>query len=207
MTGPSERTRVRRLPERGDYDEGTIHSILDEALVCHIGLVTDTGPVVIPTLFGRIGSTIYVHGSPGSRLLRAIRDGAEVSVAVSIVDGIVLAKSLFHHSVNYRSVVAFGTGRVVEGDDALDGLRAITEHSVPGRWDDARRPNDKEMRATRVIAIEIDEASAKIRTGPPHDDAEDLDLPVWTGVVPVTLERGDPLPDEHANVELPEYLR
>lgn len=175
--------------------------------MCHIGLATDAGPVVIPTLFGRIDTTLYVHGSPGSRLLRAIRDGAPVSVAASIIDGLVLAKSLFHHSVNYRSVVAFGTGRVLEGENATEGLRAITEHSAPGRWDDARRPNDKEMRATTVIAIDIDEASAKFRTGPPSDDEEDLGYPVWTGIVPVSLQRGEPEPDEHANVPLPEYLR
>lgn len=206
MTAPSERARVRRLPERGAYDEETIHSILDDAFLCHIGLATEDGPVVIPTLFGRIDNTIYVHGSPGSRLLRAIRDGAQVCVTASIADGLVLAKSLFHHSVNYRSVVAFGSGRVLEGEDAMDGLRAITEHSAPGRWDDARRPNAKEMRATKVIAIDIDEASAKVRTGPPQDDDEDLALPVWTGVLPLSMERGEPVPDEHANVELPDYL-
>lgn len=206
MTASSERSRVRRLPERGTYDEETIDSILDGALVCHIGLSTADGPVVIPTLFGRVGRTLYVHGSPGSRLLRAIRDGAQVSVAVSIVDGLVLAKSLFHHSVNYRSVVAFGSGRVLEGDDALEGLRAISDHSVPGRWGDARQPNEREMRATKVIAIDIDEASAKIRTGGPKDDDEDLDFPVWTGVVPVAVERGEPVPDMNANVPLPGYL-
>jgi len=207
VTTPSDRTQVRRLPERGSYDDETIHAILDDALFCHVGLSTDTGPVVIPTLFGRIGNTIYIHGSPGSRLLRAIRDGASVSVAASIVDGLVLAKSLFHHSVNYRSVVAFGAGRVIEGEDAMEGLRAITEHSAPGRWDDARQPNEKEMRATKVIAIDIHEASAKTRTGPPKDDDEDLDLPVWTGVVPVSLRRGEPIPDDNANVDLPDYLQ
>lgn len=207
MTAPSERARVRRLPERGSYDEATVHAILDEGVICHIGLNTDEGPVVIPTLYGRDGNTVFVHGSPGSRLLRAIRDGAPVSVAVSIVDGLVLAKSLFHHSVNYRSVVAFGSGRVLEGDEALVGLEAITNHTVPGRWTDARQPDEKEMRATKVIAIDLDEASAKIRTGPPKDDDEDLGLPVWTGVVPVSLERGEPIPDEHANVPLPDYLR
>lgn len=207
MTAPSERARVRRLPERGSYDEETIHSILDAALFCHIGLTTPEGPVVIPTLFGRRDNTIYVHGSPGSRLLRAIRDGAPVSLAVSIIDGLVLAKSLFHHSVNYRSVVAFGSGRLVEGQDALEGLQAITEHSAPGRWNDARRPNDKEMRATKVIAIDIDEASAKVRSGPPNDDDDDLDLPVWSGVLPLSMRRGEPIPDDNAIGDVPEYLR
>lgn len=207
MTAPSERTRVRRLPERGAYDEETIHSILDAAMLCHVALATPEGPIVIPTLFGRIDNTIYIHGSPGSRLLRAAHAGAAMSVAVAIVDGLVLAKSLFHHSVNYRSVVAFGHGRLAEAGEAVAGLHAITDHAVPGRWDDARQPNAKELRATTIVAIDIAEASAKQRTGPPKDDAEDLELPIWTGVVPVTLERGEPIADDHAVGEVPEYLR
>ena len=203
----SERSRVRRFPERGAYDRETIYGILDDARICHVGLATHGGPVVIPTLFGRVDDTLYIHGSPGSRLLRAIRDGSPVSVTVTIVDGLVLAKSLFHHSINYRSVVAFGHGHVVEGEDALDGLRAITEQAVPGRWDDARVPNEQELRATKIIAIDIEEASAKIRTGPPHDDDEDLALPFWTGVVPVHEVTGEPVPDVHSIGEVPDYLR
>lgn len=197
MTEPSARTRVRRLPERAAYDQATVYSILDEALICHVGLDDGTGPVVIPTIHARVEDVLYLHGSPASRMLRTIGRGEPLGVTATLVDGIVLAKSHFHSSMNYRSVVLVGTGRLVTDDAEKDmALAAFAEKMQPGRWEAARQPTDKERRATTVVAIPIREASAKTRTGGPKDDDDDLDLDFWAGVIPITTVRG--APEEHA---------
>jgi len=194
MTEPTDRSRVRRLPERGRYDTETIHQVLDEALICHLSFATDSGPVVIPTIHARVGDTLYLHGSHASRMMRSIV-GEDVCVAATIVDGIVAARALFHHSLNYRSVVVFGTTRVVEDDDErMAAFRAITEHVLPGRWEEGRQPNVKEDKGTKLLALEISEASAKVRTGPPGDDDEDLDSGIWAGVIPIASVAGEPIP-------------
>ncbi|MBT8165238.1 MAG: pyridoxamine 5'-phosphate oxidase family protein [Acidimicrobiia bacterium] len=192
-----KRTEVRRLPERGDYDPDLINSILDEALICHVGFVTEQGyPVVIPTIHARSGSTLYLHGSPASRMLRAVKQGADVCVTVTLVDGLVLARAVFHHSMNYRSVVIFGNPReVTDPDEKMRALEVITDHVAHGRWADARHPNDVEFKGTTVLAIEVDEASAKTRSGPPGDDDEDYELPIWAGVVPVATTFGSRIDD------------
>lgn len=205
MQPPSARTTVKRLPERGRYDAETVHRVLDEALICHLGFVTDDGPVVIPTIHARVGSTLYLHGSPASRMLRST-EGEQVSVAATIVDGIVAARSVFHHSLNYRSVVVFGSPRrVTDPDERFVAFRAITEHILPGRWDEARRPSPTEDKRTRLLAIEIDEASAKVRTGPPGDDVEDLSSGIWAGVVPLETVAGEPeaAPDLEDGIAVP----
>jgi nitroimidazol reductase NimA-like FMN-containing flavoprotein (pyridoxamine 5'-phosphate oxidase superfamily) len=191
------RTEVRRLPERGVYDTNAINDILDEALICHVGFVSEHGyPVVIPTIHARSGATLYLHGSPASRMLRTVKHGADVCVTVTLVDGLVLARSVFHHSMNYRSVVIFGKPReVTDADEKMRALEVITEHVVHGRWVDARPPNDAEFNGTTVLALAIDETSAKTRTGPPGDDEEDYELPFWAGVVPVTTTFGAAIPD------------
>lgn len=207
---PTDRTRVRRLPDRGAYDREVIDGILDEGFICHVGFVTDHGPVVIPTGYGRIGDTLYIHGSAASRMLRSLRDGVEMCLTVTLVDGLVLARSAFHHSMNYRSVVAFGRATLVEDDgEKMRALHAISDHIVRGRWDDARKPTAQEMKATLVLALPLSEASAKIRTGPPKDDEEDYDLPVWAGVVPTRLEYKEPVPDPRlkGTPPVPEYAR
>ena len=209
MKPTSQRSQVRRLPERARYDEATIHSILDEALICHVGFSTDEGPVVIPTIHARVGSTLYLHGSHAAGVMRTTV-GRPVCVEATIVDGIVAARALFHHSMNYRSVVVFGTPRLVEDpDERTKAFEAITEHMIPGRWDEARRPSQKEDRGTRVLAIEIDEASAKVRTGPPGDDPEDMGQGIWAGVLPVRLTAGspEPSPDLEPGVAVPPAIR
>ena len=194
---PTKRTEVRRLPERGDHDPDLINSILDEALICHVGFVSEQGyPVVIPTIHARSGSTLYLHGSPASRMLRAVKHGADVCVTVSLVDGLVLARSVFHHSMNYRSVMVFGNPReVTDPEEKMKALEVITNHVARGRWADARHPNDLEFKGTTVLAVEIDEASAKTRSGPPGDDDEDYALPIWAGVVSVTTAFGPAVED------------
>ena len=185
------RTRVRRLPERGRHDWATIAAVLDEALVCHVGLVAGGTPVVIPTAHARHGRTLYLHGAPASRLLLGLREGVEVCVTATVLDGLVLARSLFHHSLNYRSVVCFGRAvEVTDVDEKEAALRRFAEHVLPGRAAEVRPPTRGELMATRVLSLRIDEASAKLRTGPPIDDAGDLELPVWAGVVPVGLAMG-----------------
>jgi hypothetical protein len=201
---PPSRSEVRRLPERGAYGKETIYSILDEALICHLGFTTDRGPVVIPTIHARVGDTLYLHGSPASRMLRSI-PGGEICVTATIVDGIVAARSAFHHSLNYRSVVIFGIPRVVDDpDERMVAFEAVTEHVLPGRWDEARWPNETENKGTKLLALSIDEASAKVRTGPPVDDDEDMDLDIWAGVIPMAMTAGDPIPapDLNAGIEL-----
>jgi nitroimidazol reductase NimA-like FMN-containing flavoprotein (pyridoxamine 5'-phosphate oxidase superfamily) len=184
---PPERIRVKREPARGRYDRETIDAILDEGLICHLGFEVDGQPFVIPTLHARVDDTLYVHGSAASRALRRVSSGAPVCVTVTLFDGLVLAKSVFNHSVNYRSVVVFGRARAVPDDDKRDALHALTNQLAPGRWDEARQPTAKELKATWILALPIEEASAKVRTGGPLDDAEDESLPVWAGVVPVHL--------------------
>jgi nitroimidazol reductase NimA-like FMN-containing flavoprotein (pyridoxamine 5'-phosphate oxidase superfamily) len=203
----TDRTKVRRLPKRGNYDRETIHAILDEALVCHVGFVVDGAPVVIPTIHWREGDTLYVHGSAASRMLRSLKGGVEACVTVTLVDGLVLARSAFHHSMNYRSVVVFGKAREVTGDDKTSALEGLVEHVMKGRSRDVRPPNEIELKQTLVLALPLEEASAKIRTGGPVDDEEDYALPIWAGVVPLKLTRGAAIPDVGVTAELPAYLR
>jgi nitroimidazol reductase NimA-like FMN-containing flavoprotein (pyridoxamine 5'-phosphate oxidase superfamily) len=193
---PSTRTRVRRVPNRADYTRETIDAILDEALVAHLGFSVDGQPYVIPTLHARVGDIVYVHGSSASRMIRSLTGGLPACLTVTLVDGLVLARSAFHHSMNYRSVVVLGEARPVEGvDERLAALEAFTERLVPGRWDEVRPPTAQELKGTRVLALDLDEASAKVRTGPPVDDDEDYALDVWAGVVPLTLQPGPLAPD------------
>ena len=206
---PSRRTRVKRLPERGSYDRATIDAILDEGFVCHLGFVHDGYPVVIPTAYARSGDTIYVHGSAGSRMLRELAKEIEVCLTVTLVDGLVLARSAFHHSINYRSVVVFGRARLVEDQvERAAGFEAVVEHLVPGRWDDTRLPNEKELATTRLLALSLEEASAKVRSGPPVDDDEDYDLHHWAGVIPLQLTVQPPVPDprQDGSVAAPRYV-
>ena len=184
----TERTTVRRLARRGVYDRETVYAILDEALICHAGFVVDGAPVVIPTIHWRHGDTLYVHGSAASRMLRSLRDGVETCVTVTLLDGLVIARSAFHHSMNYRSAMVLGTAHeVVDADERWAALRAIVDHVVPGRWDEVRLPTEVEMRATLVLRLAIDEASAKVRTGPPVDDEADYALPCWAGELPLRM--------------------
>ncbi|HEX2484925.1 MAG TPA: pyridoxamine 5'-phosphate oxidase family protein [Myxococcota bacterium] len=192
----SARTEVRRLPERGSLERALVHAILDEGLVCHVGLATPEGPVVIPTLYARDGERLYLHGSPASRLLRTLSRGAPVCITVTLVDGLVLARSAFHHSMNYRSAVLFGRAREVEEiEEKRRALGILVEHVIPGRTPDTRPPNDFEERYTRVLAFEIEQASAKVRSGGPKDDEADLALGHWAGEIPLRLVPGAPVPD------------
>lgn len=206
----TDRSTVRRLPERGTHDLEIIHQILDEALICHVGFVADGQPFVIPTIHARVGETLYFHGSPASRMLRSLRNGIDTCVTVTLVDGLVIARSAFHHSLNYRSVVVLGKARAVTDDaEKKRALDAVVEHVVPGRTTDARGPNEQELRKTLVLALDLVEATAKIRTGPPVDDEEDYALPIWAGVVPLRLEAGSPINDLRlmAGIEVPNYLK
>jgi nitroimidazol reductase NimA-like FMN-containing flavoprotein (pyridoxamine 5'-phosphate oxidase superfamily) len=206
---PTPRTEVRRHAERGRYDRALIDTILDEALICHVGFVHDGVPVVIPTIHARIGDTLYLHGSPASRMLRAMRSGTEVSVNVTLIDGLVVARAAFHNSINYRSVVIFGSPRIVDADDEKRAaLQAVTDHVIPGRWADSRPMTELEMKSTLVAALTLDEASAKVRTGGPQDDEPDYDLPIWAGVIPVALVSGEPMPDPGSRVvaSVPGYV-
>lgn len=207
----TSRTKLGRRPNRGSHDLATIHAILDDGFLAHVGFNVNGQPFVIPTLYGRKpdGSTLYLHGSPASRMLRELEGGIPACVTVTLVDGIVLARSAFHHSMNYRSVVAFGTARKIEDPaDKMRALETVSEHVIRGRWADVRRPSDAELKATSVLEFSIEEASAKIRTGPPVDDEEDYDLPVWAGVLPTFMMTGPPLPDARMSNghELPEYI-
>jgi nitroimidazol reductase NimA-like FMN-containing flavoprotein (pyridoxamine 5'-phosphate oxidase superfamily) len=185
---PTQRTQLRRLPKRGVFDRETIYKILDEGFVCHIGFTIDGKTFVIPTGYARVGDRLLIHGSSASRMLRAMSDGIEVCATVTLIDGLVLARSAFHHSVNYRSAVVFGTANLVTGEnEKIEALRAFTEHIVPGRWQDVRPPNKSELRATAVLSLAIQEASAKVRTGDPVDELGDYALNVWAGVIPLKL--------------------
>ena len=206
---PSDRTRVKRLPDRGAYDKETVYSILDEGLVCHVGIAVEDQPFVIPMAYARCGDRLVMHGSGGSRLVRALKAGAEVCVAVTHLDALVMARSAFHHSMNYRSVVVFGKAGLIKGDDAkLIALREFFEHVAPGRWDDVREPNKKELAQTAVIELPLDEASAKARTGPPVDDEEDYALDVWAGLIPFEVTAQAPVSDPKLGygIEFPEHL-
>ena len=211
----TDRTRVRRLPKRGAYELETIHAILDEALICHVGFVAPSGapdgagaPVVIPTIHWRDGDTLYFHGSAASRMLRSLRNGIEACVTVTLLDGLVLARSAFHHSMNYRSVVVFGNAREVsDPEEKLRALDALVEHMMKGRGKEVRPPNEIELKQTLVLALPLEEASAKIRTGGPVDDAEDYALPIWAGVLPLTLMPGEPVADAGVTVAVPDYVR
>ena len=197
MDAPSARVQVKRLPERGTYDRAVVNQILDEALICHVGIVTEEGhPVVIPTIHARRGDTLYMHGSAASRLLRSMNAGDEICVTVTLLDGLVVARSAFHNSMNYRSVVIMGTPRIVASPvEKLAALEAVTDHVLAGRWAQSRYVTDKEIKATLVVALPIDEVSAKVRTGPPIDDEADYELPIWAGVLPLSQVAGTPIAD------------
>lgn len=202
----SDRNRIRR-DDRASYERELVHAIFDEALICRVGFALDGVPYVIPMLHSRIGETIYVHGLPATRIIRHLRTGPEVCIETTVVDGLVMARSSFHHSLNYRSVVAFGRARLVRDPaEKRVALRAVVEHVAAGRWDDARQPSEAELRQTHVIAIDVATASAKVRTGPPKDDEADLGLPVWGGVIPVREAFGPPEPDEVNTVPVPPSL-
>ena len=205
---PTSRTRVVREPHRGKYDRETVNQILDEGLVCHIGFAVEGQPYVIPTSYGRDGNVLYIHGSAASRMLRNLQQGIQMCVTVTLLDGLVLARSVFNHSMNYRSVVILGTATLVNDPaEKLAALRALSEHIVRGRWADARLPNERELKQTSVLRIPIEEFSAKVRVGPPVDDEEDYAFPTWAGVLPLEMKSGQAIPDEKCNRELPEYLR
>ncbi len=200
----TERTRVVRESHRGAYDRETIYKILDEGFVCHIGFAVDGQPYVIPTLFARVGDAIYFHGSAASRMLRNVSDGISVCVTVTLTDGFVLARSVFNHSMNYRSVVALGKATLVDvPEEKLKALHAFTEKILPGRWNDARPPNEKELKASSILRLPLAEVSAKMRVGPPEDDAPDYALPVWAGVIPLSLRPGAPIRDERCDPSIP----
>ena len=197
------RTRLKRLPKRGAHDFATIAAILDEGFFCHVGFVAGGQPYVIPTGYGRKGRTLYIHGSFASRMLNALATGIPMCLTVTLVDGLVLARSGFHSSVNYRSVVVLGTAQSVEGEEKAAALEIISEQILPGRWADIRWPNRKELKATTVLKLDIDEASAKIRTGPPLDDEDDYALKCWAGVLPLQLTPGEPVADPRLPHDIP----
>ncbi len=211
QTAPSPRTTVRRIPQRARYDQQTVFAILDDALVCHLGFVHDGQPFVIPTTFARVGSSLYIHGAAASRTLQALGSGMPACVTVTLLDGLVLARSAFHHSMNYRSVVVLGSmTRVDDPPEVLAALRAIVDRMAPGRYADVRAPNDKELRATSVLRMGLDEASAKVRTGGPVDDEDDYaGARCWAGVIPLAMRPAPPVPDARldAHVAFPAYLQ
>lgn len=205
---PTPRTRVIREPQRAVYDRHAVNQILDEAFLCHVGFVADGQPYVIPTSYGRDGDTLYIHGSAASRMLRNLNQGVPVCVTVTMLDGLVLARSVFNHSMNYRSVVILGTATPVEDPaEKLAALRALSEHIIPKRWDDSRQPNDKELKATSVLRLPINEFSAKVRVGPPVDDEEDYSFPTWAGVIPLETKVGTAIKDDRCDQDFPEYLQ
>lgn len=207
---PTERTQVKRLPKRGKYERETVHQILDSGIVCHVGFNVEGQPYVIPTNYGRKDDTLYIHGSAASRMLRTLSGGVPVCVTVTHLDGLVLARSAFHHSVNYRSVVILGTANLVEKPaEKMEALRVFTDQVMKGRWDDVRQPTEQELKATTVLSIALEEVSAKVRTGGPIDDEADYTLPVWAGVLPLETIAKSPIPDAQRKVDLPvpEYLK
>ena len=204
------RTTLKRLPQRGAFDRESINQILDEGFICHVGFAVDGQPCVIPTGYARAGDRLFIHGSQASRMLRTVGQGIEVCLTVTLIDGLVLARSAFHHSMNYRSVVVFGRALVVdEREEKLAALRTLSEHMIPGRWDDVREPNERELQLTTVLSLPLNEASAKVRTGPPLDDEEDYELDVWAGVIPLRLVAEEPVDDPRLKAALapPEYAR
>ncbi len=207
---PTERTQVKRLPKRGNYDRDVVYKILDSGIVCHIGFSVDGQPYVIPTNYGRSGDTLYIHGSAASRMLRTLAGGIPMCVTVTHLDGLVLARSAFHHSVNYRSVVILGTARLVEEQaEKMEALHIFTEQVMKGRWNDIRQPNEQELKGTTVLSVSLEEVSAKIRTGGPVDDEEDYARQTWAGVLPLETIAKPPIPDENRKSDppMPEYLK
>ena len=205
---PTERTSLRRLPKRGHFDRETVYSILDEGFICHVGFVADGQPYVIPTGYTRIDDKLYIHGSAASRMLKTLSEGIDVCVTVTLLDGLVLARSAFHHSINYRSVVALGKATIVENqEEKISALYAFSEQAIPGRWKDVRQPTESELKATSVLRLQLNEVSAKIRTGPPLDDDEDYQLPIWAGVVPLAISAGVPIADPRLDngLQPPDY--
>ena len=205
---PTERTTVHRMPQRASYDRALLERILDEALYCHVGFVAGNQPYVLPTIHARAGDQLFLHGSSASRMLTAAAAGIPICVTVTILDGLVLARSVYHHSMNYRSAIILGNAaEVTDPAERLVALRTIVEHVIPGRWNDVRGPNQQELKATRVVRLPIAEASVKVRSGPPLDDEEDYGLPCWAGEVPLRLERHVPVPDPRLvpSTPLPEY--
>ncbi|MGA2355319.1 MAG: pyridoxamine 5'-phosphate oxidase family protein [Terriglobales bacterium] len=207
-SAPSLRTRVVREPQRAVYHRDAVYQILDEAFLCHVGFAVEGQPFVIPTSYGRDGDLLYIHGSAASRMLRNLDQGVPACVTVTLLDGLVLARSVFNHSMNYRSVVILGTAGLVDDPaEELAALRALSEHIIPGRWEDARQPNEKELKATSVLRLPINEFSAKVRVGPAVDDEEDYSFPTWAGVIPLEMVVGAAIRDERGKVEMPVYLR
>jgi len=206
---PTERTQVKRLPKRAVYDQAQVHAILDEGIICHVGFVVDGQPYVIPTGYARCGEQLYIHGSAASRMLRELGQGAPLCVTVTLVDGLVLARSAFHHSINYRSVVILGSATPCEGEEKLRGLKVVSDHIIPGRWAEVRPPNAIELRATSLLKVEITEASAKIRQGPPIDDEEDYALGCWAGELPLRLAPQEPVSEPRlaTGIAVPDYVR
>ena len=205
----TSRTRLKRLPERGSFDRELVYQILDEAFVCHVGFAVDGQPYVIPTAYGRIGDTLYIHGSAASRMQRGLSGGIPVCVTVTLVDGLVLARSAFHHSINYRSVVILGAAQVVEdAREKMRALHAFTDHVIAGRWAEVREPNEQELKATTVLALPLIEVSAKIRTGEPKDDEEDYAIPVWAGELPLRMTARPPVADAKTPPDIapPDYV-
>jgi len=207
---PTERTRVRRIPEKADYDRATVNEILDEALICHVGFIQDGAPYVIPTIHARVGNTLYFHGSPASRMLQLMKQGAMVSVTATILDGVVAARSVFHHSMHYRSALIMGRARVVDEPAERDvAFQAITNAILPGRWEEARHPSRNEDKGTLLVAVPIEEFSSKVSEKDVGDEPEDYSLPIWAGVIPLTLTPGTPEPDDRNldGVEVPSSVR
>ena len=205
----TDRTKVKRLPKRGNFDRETIYSIFDEGFVCHVGFTAHGQTFVIPTGYARHGDTLLIHGSAASRMMRNLAGGIDVCVTVTLLDGLVLARSAFHHSVNYRSVVIFGKAKLIEDEqEKLEALYAFTEHIVPNRWNEIREPTELELKATTVLALPLEEASAKIRTGDPVDDAEDYEMDVWAGVIPLKIKAEKPEDDSRLKegISAPDYV-
>jgi hypothetical protein len=209
-SAPTARTRVVREPQRAVYDRDAVNRILDEGFICHVGFVLDGQPFVIPTSYGRQQDVLYIHGSAASRMLRNVSGGIPMCVTVTLIDGLVLARSIFNHSMNYRSVVLLGTANAIEDrDEKLAALRLLSEHILPGRWNEARQPNEKELKATTIIRLPIQEFSAKVRQGPAIDDEEDYAFPVWAGVLPLNLVTGNPINDSRLaeKIAVPDYVK
>jgi nitroimidazol reductase NimA-like FMN-containing flavoprotein (pyridoxamine 5'-phosphate oxidase superfamily) len=207
---PTQRTRVIREPQRGVYDRDVANRILDEGFICHVGFSIDGQPFVIPTSYGRHEDVLYIHGSAASRMLRNVSGGIPMCVTVTLLDGLVLARSIFNHSMNYRSVVVLGTGTAIEDrEEKLSALRWLSEHIVPGRWNEIRQPNEKELKATTILRVPIQEFSAKVREGPVVDDEEDYVFPVWAGVLPLNVVPGEPIADSRLadDIGVPDYIK
>lgn len=204
------KNKIKRHPERAIYDKDVIYQIIDEAIICHVGLTQDDQPYVIPTLFARRGDEILLHGATTSRMIRHVVAGKEICITMTLLDGLVMARSVFNHSANYRSAVLYGRGRLIgSGEEKLQALKDFTEGLIPGRWEDVRKPNEKELKATSIVSVAIELGSAKIRQGPPGDDESDLKLPVWAGIVPISQQIGQPIDDPKLKngIMPPKYLQ